>query len=166
MTAPVRHVWAALLVVWVVWGSTYLGIKIVVETLPPLFSAGSRFFAAALILGSVLALRGTSLRITPRELGGMGLSRLAMAVMYQEANRSIFGPVVFNAAAPDDGNMMLLAKVATPAQQARWLRPIVEGRARPAFAMTEPMPGGGSDPSMIRTRARRRDGGWVVEGRK
>ena len=48
---------------------------------------------------------------TPRALGGMGLSRLGMAVMYQEANRSIFGPVVFNAAAPDDGNMMLLAAV-------------------------------------------------------
>ena len=48
---------------------------------------------------------------TPRELGGMGLSRVAMAVMYQEANRSLFGPVTFNAAAPDDGNMMLLAKV-------------------------------------------------------
>ena len=75
----------------------------------------------------------------------MGLSRLAMAAMYQEANRSIFGPVVFNAAAPDDGNMMLLAKVGTPAQQARWLRPIVDGAVRSAFAMTEPAPGGGSD---------------------
>ena len=103
---------------------------------------------------------------TPRELGGMGLSRLAMAVMYLEANRSLFGPVVFNAAAPDDGNMMLLAKVATPAQQERWLRPIVEGRVRSAFAMTEPAPGGGSDPSMIRTRATRRNGRWVIEGRK
>jgi acyl-CoA dehydrogenase len=103
---------------------------------------------------------------TPQELGGMGLSRLAMAVMYQEANRSIFGPVVFNAAAPDDGNMMLLAKVATAAQQDRWLRPIVDGRVRSAFAMTEPAPGGGSDPGMIRTRATRRDGRWVVEGRK
>ncbi len=103
---------------------------------------------------------------TPQELGGMGLSRLAMAVMYQEANRSIFGPVTFNAAAPDDGNMMLLAKVGTPAQQDRWLRPIVEGRARSAFAMTEPAPGGGSDPGMIRTRAVRRGGRWLVEGRK
>ena len=103
---------------------------------------------------------------TPRALGGMGLSRLAMAVMYQEANRSIFGPVVFNAAAPDDGNMMLLAKVATPAQHERWLEPIVKGEVRSAFAMTEPAPGGGSDPTMIRTRAERRDGRWVVEGRK
>lgn len=103
---------------------------------------------------------------TPRDLGGMGLSRVGMAVMYQEANRSIFGSVACNAAAPDDGNMMLLAKVATPAQQARWLRPIVEGKVRSAFAMTEPAPGGGSDPSMIRTRATRRDGRWVIEGRK
>ena len=103
---------------------------------------------------------------TPQELGGMGLSRVAMAVMYQEANRSIFGPVALNAAAPDDGNMMLLAAVGTPAQQDRWLRPIVEGRVRSAFAMTEPAPGGGSDPGMIRTRATRRDGRWVIEGRK
>jgi acyl-CoA dehydrogenase len=103
---------------------------------------------------------------TPRELGGMGLSRVGMAVMYEEANRSIFGPVVFNAAAPDDGNMMLLAKVGTAAQQSRWLRPIVEGRVRSAFAMTEPAPGGGSDPGMIRTRATRRGGSWIIEGRK
>jgi acyl-CoA dehydrogenase len=103
---------------------------------------------------------------TPQELGGMGLSRVGMAVMYEEANRSIFGPVVFNAAAPDDGNLMLLAAVGTPAQRDRWLRPLVEGRVRSAFAMTEPAPGGGSDPGMIRTCARRRDGRWVIEGRK
>ena len=102
----------------------------------------------------------------PRALGGMGLSRLAMAVMYQEANRSLFGPVACNAAAPDDGNMMLLAAVASPAQQDRWLRPIALGRVRSAFAMTEPAPGGGSDPGMIRTRATRRGGRWVIEGRK
>ncbi len=103
---------------------------------------------------------------TPKALGGMGLSRVGMAVMYQEANRSIFGPVTFNAAAPDDGNMMLLATAGTPTQQDRWLRPIVDGRVRSAFAMTEPAPGGGSDPRMIQTRARRCHGGWVVEGRK
>jgi drug/metabolite transporter (DMT)-like permease len=61
-------VWAALLVVYFVWGSTYLGIKIVVDTLPPLFSAGSRFLTAGAILALVLALRGRSLRVTRREL--------------------------------------------------------------------------------------------------
>jgi drug/metabolite transporter (DMT)-like permease len=74
MTAPVRHVWAALLVLYFVWGSTYFGIKIVVETLPPLFSAGSRFLVAALILGAVLAWRGTSLRITRAELAGAAVA--------------------------------------------------------------------------------------------
>ena len=73
MTAPVRHVWAVLLVVYVVWGSTYFGIKVVVETSPPLFSAGSRFLAAAALLGAILALRGTSLRVTRRELGSTAI---------------------------------------------------------------------------------------------
>jgi drug/metabolite transporter (DMT)-like permease len=68
MTASPRHVWAALLVVYFVWGSTYLGIKVVVETLPPLFSAGSRFVVAAALLAAILAVRGTNLRITRREL--------------------------------------------------------------------------------------------------
>jgi drug/metabolite transporter (DMT)-like permease len=68
MSAPARHVWAALLVVYVVWGSTYFGIKVAVETLPPLFTAGSRFLAAAGLLAAILALRGTSLRVTRREL--------------------------------------------------------------------------------------------------
>ena len=103
---------------------------------------------------------------SPKEFGGMQLPIVAWAAMYEEANRSIFGPVVFNCAAPDDGNMSVLAKVATPAQKERWLRPIVEGHVRSAFAMTEPHPGGGSDPSMIRTRAERRPGGWRIHGHK
>ena len=64
------------------------------------------------------------------ETGGKGLGRTGMAVCYEEMNRSIFGPVVFNSAAPDDGNMMVLERVATPAQKTRWLQPIIEiGRA-------------------------------------
>lgn len=100
------------------------------------------------------------------ENGGQGLGRVGMAVCYEAMNRSIFGPLAFNAAAPDDGNMMLLEQVGTPAQRARWLEPVAAGRARSAFAMTEPMPGGGSDPSMIRTTAGRRGDRYVVHGRK
>ena len=100
------------------------------------------------------------------ETGGAGLDKVGMAVCYEAMNRSIFGPVVFNSAAPDDGNMMVLEKVATPDQKARWLAPIVDGRVRSAFAMTEPHPGGGSDPGMIQTRAERRGDGYVVTGRK
>jgi len=68
VTAPVRHVWAALLVIYVVWGSTYLAIKVVVDTMPPLLSAGSRFLVAAGILAAILAARRTSLKIGAREL--------------------------------------------------------------------------------------------------
>ena len=74
MPAPVRHVWAALLVVYVVWGSTYLGIKVAVETMPPLLAAGSRFLTAGALLAGVLALRGTSLRVSRRELGASAIA--------------------------------------------------------------------------------------------
>ncbi|KMO38019.1 acyl-CoA dehydrogenase family protein [Methylobacterium aquaticum] len=101
------------------------------------------------------------------ETGGQGLGKVGMAACYTEMNRSIFGPVVFNSAAPDDGNMMVLEALGTPEQKARWLEPIVSGEVRSAFAMTEPHPGGGSDPSMIRTRAERQpDGSWRITGRK
>ena len=73
MTTPARHIWAALLVVYVFWGSTYFGIKIAVETLPPLLAGGSRFLVAGGLLAAILALRGTSLRISRRELGATAI---------------------------------------------------------------------------------------------
>jgi acyl-CoA dehydrogenase len=73
---------------------------------------------------------------------------------------------VVNRPAPDDGNMIVLAKVGTDEQRERWLRPIVDGRVRSAFAKTEPHPGSGSDPSMMLTTATRDANDWVVHGRK
>ena len=102
----------------------------------------------------------------PVARGGLGLPVSAMAVCYEEMGRSIFGPAVFNSAAPDDGNMMLLEKTASEAQKTRWLQPIVDGTVRSAFAMTEPAPGAGSDPSAMRTTAEKRGGKWVINGRK
>ena len=103
----------------------------------------------------------------PTKRGGGGLDTVSMAVCYEEMNRSIFGPVVFNAAAPDDGNMIVLNKVGTEAQKDRWLQPIIDGEARSAIVMTEPHPGAGSDPAgMMRTTATPKGGHWVIEGRK
>jgi len=102
----------------------------------------------------------------PTELGGMGLPTFGRAAVYEEAARSRFGPAAINCAPPDDGNMMLLEKVGTEAQKKRWLQPIIDGKARSAFAMTEPMPGGGSDPSAMLTTAERKGDVWVVRGRK
>jgi len=81
MTAPVRHVWAALLVIYVVWGSTYLAIKVAVDTLPPLFAAGTRFLAAAALLTAILAIRGTSLRISRRELAACAFAGLLLLTL-------------------------------------------------------------------------------------
>jgi acyl-CoA dehydrogenase len=102
----------------------------------------------------------------PKERGGQGLPIVGMAACYEEMNRSVFGPVCFNAAAPDDGNMILLNKVGTPEQKDRWLQPIIDGSVRSAFVMTEPHPGGGSDPTMIQTRAEKRGDRYVVSGHK
>ncbi|SED16194.1 acyl-CoA dehydrogenase family protein [Rhodobacter sp. 24-YEA-8] len=105
------------------------------------------------------------LQLSP-EHGGQGLSRVGMAVCYEEMNRSIFGPVVFNSAAPDDGNMMVLQALGTEAQKAEFLQPIADGCVRSAFAMTEPDPGSGSDPGMMLTRATRDGDDYVIHGRK
>ena len=102
----------------------------------------------------------------PVAWGGMGLSIVGRAAFYEEANYGLFGPVAMNCAAPDDGNMSILARVGTEAQKQRWLKPIVDGEVRSSFAMTEPAPGGGSDPAMIQTRAKRKAGGWSIHGRK
>ena len=102
----------------------------------------------------------------PRERGGLGLGVMGMAACYEEMGHSLFGPVSFNCAAPDDGNMILLERVGTEAQKERWLDPIIEGRVRSAFAMTEPAPGSGSDPSMMLTTAERDGDQWRINGRK
>lgn len=102
----------------------------------------------------------------PEDVGGQGLNMVAMAACYEEMNRSIFGPVVFNSAAPDDGNMMVLYQIGTEQQKARWLQPIVDGEVRSSFVMTEPPPGCGSDPTMMQTTATRQGDDWVIHGHK
>lgn len=102
----------------------------------------------------------------PKEYGGMELPMVAWAAVYEEAARSIFGPLAIHCMAPDDGNMNMLRLAGTQAQKDKWLAPIVAGKVRSAFAMTEPSPGGGSDPTMIRTRAEKRGGKYVISGRK
>jgi len=102
----------------------------------------------------------------PTDRGGLGLPVTGWAAFYEEANRSIFGPVVLNCAAPDDGNINLLSKIGTEAQKDWFLQPLIEGKVRSAFAMTEPAPGSGSDPSMMLTKAERKGDKWVINGHK
>jgi len=102
----------------------------------------------------------------PTDLGGHGLGMVDRAPVFEAAGRSLFGPLALNIAAPDEGNVHLLAHVADGAQRSRFLEPLARGKVRSAFAMTEPSPGAGADPGMLLTAATRVDGGWVVNGRK
>lgn len=100
------------------------------------------------------------------EWGGYGLTHGQMAPVLRAAGYSLLGPLAMNCMAPDEGNMHLLAKVANPEQQQRFLKPLVAGECRSAFLMTEPDGGAGSDPSMLRTTARRQGANWIISGRK
>lgn len=99
-----------------------------------------------------------------RELGGLGLSHVAKAMVFEEAGYSPLRPLALNIHAPDEGNIHLMEVVATHAQKERWLRPLVAGRIRSCFAMSEPPPGAGSDPSMLQTSAEA-DGGLALTAR-
>ena len=87
-----------------------------------------------------------------------------LAVVLEEAGYSVLGPHALNCAAPDEGNMHLLELTATAEQRVRFQ--LTAGAIRSCFAMTEPAPGAGSDPTMLTTRARRVAGGWAIDGRK
>jgi acyl-CoA dehydrogenase len=98
--------------------------------------------------------------------GGLGLDMREQSVVFEEAGHSLLGPLALNCSAPDEGNMHLLELVATEKQKERYLRPLVAGEIRSCFAMTEPPPGAGADPSLLRTSAVRRGSDWVINGDK
>ena len=103
----------------------------------------------------------------PKEWGGLGLSITAMAFVSAEAARTRFGPFILNAQAPDEGNQHTLLHHANDDQKKRYLEPLLEGRVRSCFAMTEPEVAG-SDPTGIRTMAVLDEANdeWVINGHK
>lgn len=102
----------------------------------------------------------------PAPLGGLGLGVMGMCVLFREMGRSPIGARVFNCDAPDQGNMDLLLRAGTQAQQARFLGPLARGEITSAFCMTEPAPGAGADPGNLRTTARPKGDGFVIDGHK
>jgi len=107
--------------------------------------------------------------LTPHILpDGSHLTQLETAHVLKKSGLSPLGPLAVNTNAPDEGNIYLLGKVGSPDIQQRFLRPMIEGRARSAFLMTEPAEwgGAGADPSMLKTTCRKDGNHWVIDGRK
>jgi len=102
----------------------------------------------------------------PDERFGPGLKNWEYGLLCEEMGRSpMAAPMAFNCAAPDTGNMEILAEHGTPEQRERWLEPLLEGKIRSCFSMTEPEVSG-SDPTLLQARAELDGDEWVVNGHK
>jgi acyl-CoA dehydrogenase len=101
-----------------------------------------------------------------KKFGGMGLSHIEKAIVFEEAGYSTLGPTALNIHAPDEGNIHLMEEVANDQQKEAWLKPMVQGKIRSCFAMTEPAPGAGSDPSMLSTLAVQDGDDYLINGTK
>lgn len=100
-----------------------------------------------------------------RRFGGREPSHIDQAVLFEAAGWSTLGPIALNCAAPDEGNMFLLSKIANDDQVAKFLVPVIDGRQRSVFAMTEP-DGAGSDPNQLATEAVFDGTDYVINGLK
>ncbi|GAA1713237.1 acyl-CoA dehydrogenase family protein [Fodinicola feengrottensis] len=100
----------------------------------------------------------------PPELGGGGFGQVKLGLMHEILGACAYAPSVFGNNAPDSGNAELLALGANEEQKQRWMYPLLEGKLRSAFSMTEP--GAGADPTLLTTRAVRDGGEWVINGHK
>jgi len=108
--------------------------------------------------------RGLWALFLDKDLGGPGFGQLKLALLNEILGRYRSAPVMFGTAAPDTGNMEMLAAYGTPEQKERWLTPLLNQEIFSAYSMTEPQ--GGSDPNLFKTHAVRDGDEWVISGEK
>jgi len=101
----------------------------------------------------------------PPDLGGQGYGQVKLGLMHEVEGASVWGPIIFGNQAPDSGNSEILANFGTPEQKERWLHPLLDGRIRSAFSMTEPATAG-SDPTTLAATAELDGDEWVINGHK
>jgi acyl-CoA dehydrogenase len=100
----------------------------------------------------------------PPELGGGGFGQVKLGLMHEILGQCVYAPSIFGNNAPDSGNAELLAVGASEEQKKKWMQPLLDGRLRSAFSMTEP--GAGADPTLLATRAVRVGDDYVINGHK
>jgi acyl-CoA dehydrogenase len=102
----------------------------------------------------------------PKSEGGLGLDMVGTGLVFSEIGRSPIAPYIFNCDAPDEGNMHLLHVAANPEQKEKFYYPLIKGEIRSGFAMTEPPPGAGSDPTSLQTNAVKVGDKYILNGHK
>lgn len=122
--------------------------------------------SAAVSLRAESKKRGLWTPHLPESEGGLGLDMVGTGIIFSELGRSFLAPYVCNCDAPDEGNMHLLHIAANAEQKKRFYEPLCRGEIRSGFAMTEPPPGAGADPTSLLTNAEKTDGGFILNGHK
>ena len=100
----------------------------------------------------------------PPDMGGLGFGQVKLGLMHEILGQTAYGPSIFGNNAPDSGNAELIAVGGTDEQKERWMQPLLDGKYRSCFSMTEP--GAGADPTLLTTRAVRDGDEWVINGHK
>ena len=100
----------------------------------------------------------------PPDMGGLGFGQVKLGLMHEILGQTPYGPSIFGNNAPDSGNAELLAVGGTDAQKEQWMQPLLDGKIRSCFSMTEP--GAGADPTLLTTSAVRDGDEWVINGHK
>jgi acyl-CoA dehydrogenase len=150
------------------WMSTFVREEILpLETLADVWrtpEGRERFAAVTAPLKEEVKRQGLWAAHLPPDMGGLGFGQVKLGLMHEILGRCQYAPAIFGNNAPDSGNAELLAVGGTEEQKLQWMQPLLDGRIRSCFSMTEP--GAGADPTLLTTQAELDGDEWVINGHK